>query len=103
THPLGFGYTRRALAVWRDHSFLFEVPENPYITVARLTADPHLSGYVSDENAARLAGSPSVVADQLGQGSVVLLIDNPNFRGYWRGTNRLLLNALFFGDHIRAP
>jgi len=103
THPLGFGYTRRALPVWRDHSFFFELPANPYITVARLSDDPHLSGYVSDENAARLAGSPSVIADQLGRGSVVLLIDNPNFRGYWRGTNRLLLNALFFGDHIRAP
>jgi hypothetical protein len=42
-------------------------------------------------------------ADQLGQGRVMLLIDNPNFRGYWRGMNRLLFNALFFGDHIRAP
>jgi len=103
SHPLGFGYTRRTLPVWRDHSFFFALPDNPYITVARLTSDPHLSGYVSDENAASLAGSPSVIADQLGQGSVVLLIDNPNFRGYWRGMNRLLLNALFFGDHIRAP
>lgn len=103
THPLGWGYTRRWLPVWRDHSNFFSMPENPYITVARLTDDPHLSGYASDENHARLAGSPSVLADQLGAGSVVLLIDNPNFRGYWRGTNRLFLNALFFGDHIRAP
>lgn len=103
THPLGFGYTRRTLPVWRDHSNFFSVPENPYITVAQLTDDPHLSGYVSDENHARLPGSPSVIADQLGGGSVVLLIDNPNFRGYWRGTNRLFLNAVFFGDHIRAP
>ena len=103
THPLGFGYTRRSLPVWRDHSNFFPLPDNPYITVARLTDDPHMSGYVSDEKEARLAGSPSVIADQLGQGSVVLLIDNPNFRGYWKGTNRLFLNALFFGDHIRAP
>ncbi|MEM7415934.1 MAG: M14 family zinc carboxypeptidase [Gemmatimonadota bacterium] len=103
THPLGFGYTRRFLPVWRDHSNFFAVPDNPYITVAQLTDDPHLSGYVSDENHARLPGSPSVIADQLGGGSVVLLIDNPNFRGYWRGTSRLLLNALWFGDLIRAP
>ncbi len=103
THPLGFGYTRRFLPVWRDHSNFFALPDNPYITVARLTDDPHLSGYVSAANEARLAGSPSVIADRLGQGSVVLLIDNPNFRGYWRGTNRLLLNAIFFGDHIGAP
>ncbi len=103
THPLGFGYTRRFLPVWRDHANFFPLPENPYITVARLTDDPHLSGYVSDSNESRLAGSPAVIADQLGRGSVVLLVDNPNFRGYWRGTNRLLLNAIFFGDHIRAP
>ena len=103
THPLAFGYTRRFLPVWRDHAYFFPLPDNPYITVARLTDDPHLSGYVSDANEARLAGSPSVIGDQLGQGSVVLLIDNPNFRGYWRGTNRLLINAIFFGDHVRAP
>lgn len=103
THPIGFGYTRRSLAVWRDHANFFPLPDNPYITVARLTDDPHLSGYVSDENHERLPGSPSVVADQLGSGSVILLIDNPNFRGYWRGTNRLFLNALFFGDHVRVP
>ena len=103
THPLGWGYQRRFLPVWRDHAFFFEPSGNPYSTVAQLTEDPHLSGYISDENEARLSGSPSVLADQLGGGSVVLLVDNPNFRGYWRGTQRLFLNALFFGDHIRAP
>ena len=37
------------------------------------------------------------------RGTVVLLIDNPKFRGYWRGMNRLLLKAIFFGNHIQAP
>ena len=104
THPLGFGYTTRFLPVWRDHSFFFEPSANRFSTVAKLVdEDPHLSGYISTKNRARLAGSPSVLADRLGQGTVVLLVDNPNFRGYWRGTNRLFLNALFFGDHIEVP
>jgi hypothetical protein len=104
THPLGFGYQRRFLPVWRDHNLFFAPSKNPYSTVARLVdGDPHLSGYSSAQNRTRLAGSPSVLADRLGRGSVVLLIDNPNFRGYWRGTNRLFLNALFFGDHIQVP
>jgi len=103
THPLGFGYQRRFLPVWRNHSIFFDPSASPYGTVARLTEDPHLSGYASDENHARLPGSPSVLADRLGRGSVVLLVDIPNFRGYWRGTNRLFLNALFFGNHITAP
>ncbi|NNM33750.1 MAG: zinc carboxypeptidase [Gemmatimonadetes bacterium] len=104
THPLGFGYVRRFLPVWRDHSFFFAPSANRFSTVAKLVEDdPHLSGYISPDNRARLAGSPSVLADRLGRGTVVLLIDNPNFRGYWRGTQRLFLNALFFGDHIDVP
>jgi hypothetical protein len=103
THPLGFGYRRRFLPVWRDHDLFFAPSENPYSTVAKLIDDdPHLSGYISDVNRQRLSGSPSVLVDRLGQGTVVLLVDNINFRGYWRGTNRLFLNALFFGNHIQV-
>jgi len=104
THPLGFGYQRRFLPVWRDHNMFFPASESPYSTVARLVEDdPFLSGYISEKNRERLQGSPSVMADRLGGGTVVLLVDNTNFRGYWRGTNRIFMNALFFGDQIRVP
>lgn len=103
THPLGFGYNDRFLPVWRDHAYFFAPSQSPYGTVAQLTDAPHLSGYVSDRNRERLAGSPSVIADRLGGGTVILQIDNTNFRGYWRGTNRLFVNGLFFGNHISAP
>jgi len=100
THPIGFGYHSRRLPVWRDHNLFFPLSRNPFGTVARLTNDPHLSGYISAQNLEKLRGSPSVLADKFGRGSVVLLIDNPNHRGYWYGTNRLFLNALFFGPLI---
>lgn len=100
THPLGFGYHSRRLPVWRDHSLFFPLSRNPVGTVARLTDDPHLSGYISAQNLERLRGSPSLLADKFGRGSVILILDNPNFRGYWYGTNRIFLNALFFGRLI---
>lgn len=103
THPLAFGYHRRELPVWRDHSMFFEPSSNPYSTVARLTDEPHLSGYISAPNLERLRGSPSLIADRLGGGTVVLMLDNPNFRGYWHGTNKLFLNAVFFGRHVSMP
>jgi hypothetical protein len=103
SHPLGFGYPRRELAVWRDHAMFFEPSSNPYSTVVQLTDSPHLSGYISAPNLDRLRGSPSLLVDQLGRGSVILMLDNPNFRGYWHGTNRLFLNALFFGRHVNVP
>lgn len=103
THPLGFGYHRRRLPVWRDHNLFFAPSRNPYSTVAQLTDDPHLSGYISAPNRERLRGSPSLLVDQLGRGRTVLMLDNPSFRGYWYGTNRLFLNALFFGSQIDVP
>ncbi|MEX2531064.1 MAG: M14 family zinc carboxypeptidase [Gemmatimonadota bacterium] len=103
THPIGFGLARRSLPVWRDHSFLYPPSVNPYATVAQLTDDPHLSGYISERNLERLRGTASVIADQVGSGSVLLFLDNPNFRGYWYGTNRLFLNALFYGEYSSVP
>ena len=39
----------------------------------------------------------------IGQGRAILFVDDPAFRGYWNGTNKLFFNALFFGSHISAP
>ena len=36
------------------------------------------------------------------QGRVISFIDNPNFRGFWYGTNRLFMNAVFFGPTISS-
>jgi hypothetical protein len=103
THPLGFGYTRRDLDVWRDHNVFLPPSRNVFSTVAQLTQDPHVSGYHTDTNLERLRGTSSVLADRLGGGSVVLLVDQPNYRGYWYGTNKLLLNAVYFGGFISTP
>ena len=46
------------------------------------------------------AGSAAAVATRVGRGVVIRLADNPNFRGVWYGTNKLFLNALFFGPVI---
>ena len=39
----------------------------------------------------------------MGRGRVVMFADNPNFRGAWYGTNKLFLNAIFFGNLIYVP
>jgi hypothetical protein len=103
THPLGFGYGGREIAVWRDHEIIFPESANPFSTPVRLTDDPHLSGYISATSLDRIRGSASVLSDGIGSGTTVLLLDNPVFRGYWYGTNRLLLNAVYFGRHIGVP
>ncbi len=103
THPLAFGYTSRSLPVWRNHSTFLEASKNPFSTVAKITANPRLSGYIHPSNLEKIKNSPSLVVSTVGQGRAILFIDDPNFRGYWYGTNKLFINALFFGTHIGGP
>ncbi|SFR50264.1 Zinc carboxypeptidase [Robiginitalea myxolifaciens] len=104
SHPLAFGYTRSDLPVYKNNEVWLKPSKNAYSTVAQYTPNPHIDGFISRENLEENAkGSASLVVSRLGGGRVVLFADNPNFRGSWYGTNRLFLNAIFLGNHIRVP
>ncbi|MDH3748584.1 MAG: M14 family zinc carboxypeptidase [Gammaproteobacteria bacterium] len=103
SHPLGFGYTEREIFLHKNTKEPFEPTDNPYSTVIAYSADPVFSGFVSDENREALAETPSLIAERSDDGSIILFADNTNFRGYWYGTNKLFLNALFFSKVFDAP
>lgn len=97
THPLGFGYTNRELPVWRNTSIFIEPAKSPFNTVIKYTGSPLLSGYVHATNLEKIKNSVSLQVSTVGQGRAILFVDDPAFRGYWYGTNKLLFNAVFFG------
>lgn len=104
THPLAFGYRDNRLPVYRNSTVWIAPSKNAYATVARYTTNPHIDGFITKKNLNDfLIPSASLIVSPLGKGRVVLFADNPNFRGSWYGTNRLFLNALFFGNHISVP
>ncbi|NNK10885.1 MAG: hypothetical protein HKP08_06025, partial [Flavobacteriaceae bacterium] len=61
-------------------------------------SSPLMSGYISEENAALISNSVPFKTSRMGRGRVILFTDNTNFRAFWYGTNKLLMNAIFFGD-----
>lgn len=104
THPLGFGYHSSLLPVYKNNEVFLAPSKNGYSTVAKYSANPHIDGFISDENLnVFLKPSASIIVSPIGKGRVVMFADNPNFRGSWYGTNRLFLNALFLGNHINVP
>jgi len=104
THPLAFGYHDKLLPVYRNSNVWIAASKNEYSTVAKYTANPHIDGFISDQNMKKyLKPSASIIVSAVGRGRVVLFADNPNFRGSWYGTNRLFLNAIFLGQHISVP
>ncbi|MDX2206982.1 MAG: M14 family metallopeptidase [Gemmatimonadales bacterium] len=93
THPIAFGLDAK-LPVFRDDTLAFEPSKQPGANVLVLGAEPRLSGWVPARAMAALKQSAALIARRSGRGRVVLVADNPDFRAFWRGTERLLLNAV---------
>ncbi|MEM7363364.1 MAG: M14 family zinc carboxypeptidase [Pseudomonadota bacterium] len=103
THPLGYGYTSERLPMFRRSARFMDRSENAYSSPLIYTDTPLLSGYISEENKRLAAGSAGLVVDQLGDGAIVQSLDSLTFRAFWWGTQRLLVNAIFFGDLLEEP
>jgi len=100
THPLGYGYNDDDLTVFRNSTLFLKKADNPYATPLYYTKEPLASGYVSDENLDKLSGTAAIIVSDVGSGTVISMTDNPNFRAFWYGTNKLFMNAIFFGQTI---
>ena len=98
THPINFGYNKNKLALFRNTT-VFIKPDSikTYKNAIKYTNNPLLGGYISKENLKHLSGSVPFKVDKLGKGKVIVFTDNTNFRAFWYGTNKLMMNAIFFG------
>lgn len=100
THPICYGYEDRTMAVFRSNKVFLEPSKNPYATPLAYTVNPLLAGYISASNLAQLKNAGDVFTSALRGGRVIAFTSNPNFRAFWYGTNKLFLNAIFFGRII---
>lgn len=57
----------------------------------------HIAGHLWDENRERLPDAVFLYEERIGRGRIILFAEDPNFRGYWRGADRLFLNAVLLG------
>ncbi len=100
SHPLLYGYTRERIPLFRRGTLFFEPTENAYAMPLQYTGSPLLSGYVHPDQVARMKKAAAVVVTGTGSGKIICFADNPNFRAFWHGTNKLFANAVFFGHTI---
>ena len=76
--------------------FLAKYPVQAPLRYAAPT-ELRLSGLLWPEAGSRLGDSAYVTVEKLSRGQVLLLAQEPNFRGAWAGTRRLLINAVLLG------
>jgi hypothetical protein len=95
THPLCYGYSRDILPVFKSSATAVKKNANAYNNPVMYTSSPLLSGYCTKENIERIKGTPFVSV----HGSrIISVYDNTNFRAIWYGTNKIFMNAVFFGQ-----
>ncbi len=100
SHPINFGYKNNNLAMFRNTTLFIKPNKNSYNNPIQYTKNPLLSGYISEENLDSLSLSVPLKIGGVGRGTIIGFTDNTNFRAFWYGTNKLLMNAIFFRDEM---
>jgi hypothetical protein len=102
THWLTLGYEQSQLPVFLDGSTFWKPSKGGANPVAFTGDSLVLSGFVWPDNTERLLkGTAWAVVENQGDGRVVLFVGDPLFRAFWRGTARLVTNAILIGPNRR--
>lgn len=102
THPLAYGYQQSTISLFKANKVFLEKSKNPYGTPFYYKDMPLQSGWISKQNYEAIKNSAAVVVNISGSGRIINIADNPNFRGFWLGGAKLMMNAIFFGKIIDA-
>jgi hypothetical protein len=100
SHPINFGYKNTKIALFRNSTLFIKADKDSFNNPIQYTSKPLLSGYISKENAAVIPNTVPFKVQNFGKGKVMIFTDNTNFRAFWFGTNKLLMNTIFFGDKM---
>ncbi|EZH73154.1 zinc carboxypeptidase [Aquimarina atlantica] len=100
SHPINFGYKNNKISLFRNTKLFIKPDKQSYNNPIRYTKKPLLSGYISKKNLDSLSGTVPFKHNDFGKGNIILFTDNTNFRAFWYGTNKLLMNAIFFSDEM---
>ena len=100
THPINFGFKNSSISLFRNSTIFIEADKDSYNNPIIYSDNPLLSGYISKENLDNLKSTVPLKIDKVNKGRIISITDNTNFRAFWYGTNKLLVNAIYFSDHF---
>lgn len=102
SHPMLFGYYQQTMPLFKGNNIYMEKSKNPFGNPIVFTKNPLVSGYISKENYAKISEASVAGVSAMGRGRVIGFTENLAFRAFWFGTNKLLMNAIFYGPLIDA-
>ncbi|MBI3220290.1 MAG: zinc carboxypeptidase [Bacteroidetes bacterium] len=102
TNPLLYGFSSSKIALFKPNNIFLTKASGSYANPLTFGSSPLLSGYISKPNYARLKNSSSLGIAAVGRGRVIGFTENLSFRAFWYGTNKIMMNAIFFGPLLSS-
>ena len=100
SHPINFGYKNKNISLFRNTTIFMDQDNISYNNPIIYSENPLLSGYISEENLDIIKSTVPFKTGAYKKGQVTCFSDNTNFRAFWYGTNKLLMNAIYFSEQF---
>ena len=99
SHPINYGFYKNNLSVFRNTNIYIENDSLSFNNPIKYTnSNTLISGYISKENLKSINNARPFANFKVKKGNINIFSDNTNFRGFWYGTNKLMMNAIFFAN-----
>jgi hypothetical protein len=94
SHPMAYGYEDYYYTLKLSGS-AYELLKNQNIAYLKNNIKPH-SGFVGSNVSSKQGESLLFGNQNLGQGNIIYMVDNPLFRAFWENGKLFMANAIFF-------
>ncbi|MGY5850202.1 M14 metallopeptidase family protein [Salegentibacter sp. F14] len=94
THPMAFGYGDTYFSLKLSNRS-FSILNEGY-NVGYLEEPEIIAGFAGSQAVKNLENSLIFGEERLGKGSIVYMVDNPLFRGFWQNGKLFFVNSIFF-------
>ncbi len=102
TNPLLYGYYSNKVPMFKDNNLFMDKAKGAYANPLTYGSTPLLSGYISKLNYPKLKNTSGIGISTLGRGRVIGFTEDLAFRAFWFGTNKLLMNAIYYGSFLNS-
>ena len=102
TNPLLYGYYSTKLTMFKSNNLFMEKAKGPYANPLVYGSSPLISGYMSKRNYPKFKNTSGIGISAMGRGRVIGFTEDLAFRAYWLGTNKMLMNAVYFGGFLSS-
>jgi hypothetical protein len=100
TNPLFYGYYSPKVYMFKANNLFMEKAKGVYSNPLTFGSAPLVSGYMSKLNYPKMKNTSGLGISAMGRGRVIGFTDDLAFRAFWFGTNKMLMNAVYYGSFL---